>query len=114
MLNQLHNQLHSLHDFFLLKICFLISPKSHLNCQFIMAIARLFRALRKLFDEERARALGRIEAGIHSQNVANQFNVHRSTIIRLRDRHRATVTVSDRPRSGQPKVTSQHTMVEVL
>ena len=73
-----------------------------------MANARPFRALRKLSDEERARALGRMEAGIHPRDVANQFNVHRSTIIRLRDRHRATGTVSDRPRSGRPKVTTQH------
>ena len=67
-----------------------------------------FRALRKLSDEERARAPGHIEAGIHPQDVANQFNVHRSTIIRLRDRHRATGTVSDLPRSGRPKVTTHH------
>ena len=73
-----------------------------------MANARPFRALRKLSDEERAQALGRIEGGIHPQDVANQFNVHRSTIIRLRDRHRATGTVSDRHRSGRPKVTTQH------
>ena len=73
-----------------------------------MANARPFRALRKLSDEERARALGRIEADTHQQEVANQYNVHRSTIIRLRDRHRATGTVSDRPRSGRPKVTTQH------
>ena len=73
-----------------------------------MANARPFRDLRKLSHEERARALGRMEAGIHPQDVANQFNVHRSTIIRLRDRHRATGTVSDRPRSGRPKVTTQH------
>ena len=63
-----------------------------------MANARPFRALKKLSDEERSHALGRIEAGIHPQDVANQFNVHRSTIIRLRDRHRATGTVSDRPK----------------
>ena len=55
-----------------------------------MANARPFRALRKLSAEERVRALGRIEAGIHPQDVANQFNVHRSTIIRLRDHHRAS------------------------
>ena len=73
-----------------------------------MVNARPFRALRKLSDGERTRALGRIEAGIHPQDVANQFNVHRSTIIRLRDRHRATCTFSDRPRSGRPKVTTQH------
>ena len=69
-----------------------------------MANARPFRALRKLSDEERARDLGRMEAGIHPQDVANQFNVHRSTIIR----HRVTGTVSNRPRSGRPKVTIQH------
>ena len=67
-----------------------------------------FRALIMNSDEERAQALGRIEAGIHPQDVANQFNVHCSTIIRLRDHHRATETVSDRPRSGRPKVTTQH------
>ena len=46
-----------------------------------MANAMPFRALIKLSDEERARALGHIEAGIHSQDVANQFNVYCSTII---------------------------------
>ena len=73
-----------------------------------MANAMPFRALRKLSGEERAQALGCIEAGIHQQDVANQFNVHRSTIIRLHDRHRAMETVSDQPRSGRPKVTTQH------
>ena len=53
-----------------------------------MANARPFRALRIPSDDERARALGCLKAGIHQQDVANQFNVHRSTIIRLRDRHR--------------------------
>ena len=73
-----------------------------------MANARPLRALRKLSDEERARALGRIEAGTRPQDVADQFNVHRSTIIRLRDRHQAMMTVSDWPRSERPKVTTQH------
>ena len=73
-----------------------------------MANTRPFRDLRKLSDEEWAWALGRLEAGIRPHDVANQFNVHRSTIIRLRDRHRATGTVSDRSRSGRPEVTTQH------
>ena len=51
---------------------------------------------------------GSFRGGIHPQDVANQFNIHRSTIIRLCVRHRATWTVSDRPRSGQPKVINQH------
>ena len=73
-----------------------------------MANTRPFRALRKLSDEERALALGRIEAGIHPQDVASQFKVHRSTIIRLRDRHQTMGTVSDQPRSERPNVTTQH------
>ena len=86
-----------------------ISPQDQ-NFRIIprIANARPFRALRKLSDEEIARALGCIEAGIHPQDVTIQFNVHRSTIIRFCDRHRATGTVSDRPRSGRPNVTSQH------
>ena len=86
--------------FFLLKIRFLISPKAHLNCQYILANTRHFRALRKLSklsDEERARALGRIEAGIHLNYVIYQFNVHHYST-------RATRTVSDRPRFEQPSM----------
>ena len=37
-----------------------------------MANAMPFRALRNLSDGERAQALGRIEAGIHPQDVASQ------------------------------------------
>ena len=65
-------------------------------------------ALRKLSDEERSQALSRKEADIHSREVANLFNVHRSTIIQLLDRHRAPGTVSDQPRSGGLKATIQH------
>ena len=72
-----------------------------------MANVRPFRALRKLSVEERARALGRLEAGIHPENVANQSSVHHSTSFRLRQRHLTTGTVSDRPRSGQPKCMTQ-------
>ena len=80
---------------------------SFIKCLVIMANVRPFRALRKVSDEERARALGPLEAGIHQENVANQFNVHRSTIFRLRQCHRATGTVSDRPRSERPKCTTE-------
>ena len=54
-----------------------------------MAIARSFRALRKLSDEERVWALGPIEAGIYAHDVADQFNIHRSTIFRCYSRHPA-------------------------
>ena len=72
-----------------------------------MAKARPHRPLRRLSDEDSARALGRLEAGIQPQDIANQFNVHRSTIVRLGQRYRATGSVKDLPRSGRPKVTTQ-------
>ena len=78
-----------------------------ITCLVIMANVRPFRAS-ELAVEEKARALGRLEAVMYAVNVANQFNVHRSTPFRLRQRHRATGTVSDRPSSGQPKCTTQN------
>ena len=70
-----------------------------------MENVRPFRALTICW--RKSRALGRLEAGIHPENVANQYNVHRSKIFRLHQRHRATGTVSDRSRSGRPKCTTQ-------
>ena len=81
--------------FFVKKYASLFHQNRNRIVKVIMAKARPLRALRKLSDEERARALGRTEADIHPQDVAIQFNVHRSTIIRLRDR--AKGTVSDQP-----------------
>ena len=60
--------------------------------------------LRRLSDEDSARTLGRLEVGIQPQDVANQFNVHRSTIVRPGQRYRATGSVKDLPRSCRPKV----------
>ena len=59
-----------------------------------------------LSREERYRALGHIEAGVHPRRVARTFNVHISTIYRLVDRYATTGTADDAPRPGQPRVTS--------
>ena len=49
------------------------------------------------------RAIGMLEGGTSVNAVAISFGVHRSTILRLSERHRATGWVLNRPRSGRPK-----------
>ena len=55
----------------------------------------------------RARANRQIEAGRRLKDVAAALGVNRSTITRLRQRYVQTGSVEDRPRPGQPRVTSQ-------
>lgn len=64
-------------------------------------------AMPRLNNDNRNRILGLLEAGISQSEVARRYNVARSTISRLVERVRLTGTVSDRPRTGQPRVTSQ-------
>ena len=72
-----------------------------------MAYVRQNRPAIRLSDEDRARAIGTLEAGINPQDVADQFNVHRTTIVRLRQRYQETGTVSDRPKPGRPRATTR-------
>ena len=59
-----------------------------------------------LNNENRARALRMLECGISQNDVARRFSVSRSTIARLVQRVNTTGSLSDRPRSGAPRVTS--------
>lgn len=61
----------------------------------------------RLNNADRQRILGLIDAGISHNEIARRYHVHRSTISRLIHRVRVTGSVSDRPRSGQPRVTSR-------
>lgn len=61
----------------------------------------------RLSKVARARAIGQIEACRSFSDIAVYFCVHRSTIFRLDQRYMATGSVDDRPRSGQPRVTSE-------
>lgn len=54
---------------------------------------------------DRARVVGRVEAGQNVHDVCNEFGVHRTTVWRLMARWRATGSVVDGRRSGRPKVT---------
>jgi len=60
----------------------------------------------KLSNEQRARAVGMLEADVNQAVVARKFVVHRSTISRLKSKFRETNTVADRPRAGRPRVTT--------
>ena len=59
-----------------------------------------------LSNQQRALALGMVEAGVDQSAVARTFGVHRSTITRLVRRYRQTGTVNDRPRTGRPRATT--------
>ena len=56
---------------------------------------------------QRERAIGMLNAGMRPINVARNFNVHLSTITRLRERFRTTGRTEDHPRSGRPRCTTQ-------
>ena len=42
-------------------------------------------------------------AGLSTQNIAGQFKVNQSIIVRLLQRYRADRTASERQRSGRPR-----------
>ncbi|GFS18819.1 transposable element Tc1 transposase [Elysia marginata] len=60
-------------------------------------------------EVDRHRALGMLHAGLLISEVSLRMNVNRTTIFRLRQRLglHETDTVSDQPRSGRPKCTTQ-------
>ena len=67
----------------------------------------LLRELVRLSQLDRGRAIALILQGRSQCDVAQQFGVHESTISRLVQCLRATGRLTDRPRSGRPRVTTQ-------
>ena len=67
----------------------------------------LLREMVRLSQLDRGRAIALILQGRSQRDVAQQFGVHESTILRLVQRLRATGRITDRPRSGRPRVTMQ-------
>ena len=68
----------------------------------------LLREMVRLSQLDRGRAIALILQGRSQRDVAQQFGVHESTISRLvHQRLRATGRLTDRPRSGRPRVTPQ-------
>jgi transposase len=60
----------------------------------------------QLRQDERDRALGMYQAGTSQRRFAAVFGVHCSTIARLIQRYHTTGSTRDRPRPGQPRVTT--------
>ncbi|GFS00477.1 transposable element Tc1 transposase [Elysia marginata] len=58
-------------------------------------------------EVDRHQALGLLQAGLPISEVSLRMNVNRTTIFRLRQSLHETDTVSDRPRSGRPRCTTQ-------
>ena len=61
----------------------------------------------KLSETDRARALGCLDAGMRSREVAKRFHTSHQTINRIRQRYRQTGQFKDMPRTGRPKVTTR-------
>ncbi|KAJ8381891.1 hypothetical protein SKAU_G00026690 [Synaphobranchus kaupii] len=60
----------------------------------------------RLSLQDKARAIGQMEAGVKVRRVAALFGVSPGTISKLRTKFRETGEVKDRPRSGRPKKTT--------
>ena len=60
----------------------------------------------RLNENDRNRAIGRLQAGQTQAAVARLLNVHKSTISRLWQRFRRFASTKDRPRSGRPRATT--------
>lgn len=60
----------------------------------------------RLTEVERNQAIGMLNAGMAEREVGRRFGCHRCTITRLSRRYRQTGVTRDRPRSGQPRVTT--------
>ena len=54
----------------------------------------------------RERALGMLQGGMRTADVARAINCNVRTVRRLRQRYRETGWTADRPRSGRPHVTT--------
>ena len=60
----------------------------------------------RLSLQDRACAIGQLEAGVPAFRVAASFGVSPGAISKLRAKFRETGEVKDRPRSGRPKKTT--------
>lgn len=67
-----------------------------------------FYTMPRMRQQNRDRALGMLEAGRSTRQVAAALNVNQSTVHRLQQRYAATGSSADRHRPGRPRVTTQN------
>ena len=61
----------------------------------------------RLSDDQRNQPIGMLKAGVSVALVSRDFGCSRQTMFSLRNRYLQTGRVSDRQRSGRPRVTSR-------
>ena len=66
-----------------------------------------FNAMLRLDPDSRNQIIGMLNAGICQREVARRFAVNVSTFMRLNRKFIVTGSTKDRPRSGQPRVTTR-------
>ena len=62
----------------------------------------------KLSLEQRARIIGQLEAGVSAKEITCIFNVHKTSVYRLKEKFDRDGTVKRRKGSGRPRKTSVH------
>lgn len=68
----------------------------------------------RLSLEERARAIGHIEAGVHITTVAQMFNISVSSCYRLKGKYEEEGSVKDRRKTGRPRKTTRFEDEQIL
>ena len=66
-----------------------------------------FNSMPRLDPDSRNQIIGMLNAGISQREVARRFAVNVSTVSRLNRKFIVTGSTKDRPRSGQPRLTTR-------
>ena len=64
-------------------------------------------ARRKLTEAQKKQLVGMNNVGLSTRNIAGQFRVNQTIIVRLLQRYQADGTASERQRSGRPRKTDE-------
>ena len=78
----------------------------HGSCNFVEFVCAPSINMPRLSLQDKAHAIGQLEAGVPVRRVAALFGVSPGTISKLRTKFRETGEVKDRPQSGRPRKTT--------
>ena len=83
-----------------------ISPQKQIAFVYDPSSSNTGEKMPRLSLQDKARAIGQLEAGVRGYRVAAAFGVSPGTISKLKTKFRETGDVKDRPRSGRPRKTT--------